>query len=52
MCDGSVKSISETINATTTPAPTGAAPPTSGRSPYGVWGALGTRAGGEVVDGY
>ncbi len=51
LVDGSVRFISETINATTTPAlPTGEANVTSGRSPYGVWGALGTRAGGEVTD--
>ncbi len=38
MVDGSVKSISETINATTNPAlPTGTANVTSGRSPYGTW---------------
>ncbi len=48
LADGAVRFISENIN-------TGdgnAAPPgaTSGAlSPYGVWGALGTRAGGEVV---
>ena len=48
LCDGSVKSISETINAETenraSEANVG-----SGRSPYGVWGALGTRNGGETV---
>ncbi|QDT15464.1 DUF1559 domain-containing protein [Alienimonas californiensis] len=46
--DGSVKFISETID-------TGnlnAALKTSGKSPYGTWGALGTRNGGEVVDEY
>ncbi|QDT14845.1 DUF1559 family PulG-like putative transporter [Alienimonas californiensis] len=48
MGDGSVKSISETINATTA-GMTVTAPPTSGKSPYGVWGALATRSGGEVV---
>ncbi len=45
MADGSVRFISETIN-------TGnlnAAEPTSGPSPYGVWGAMGTKAGGESV---
>ena len=47
MGDGSVKFISETINRTTTPAPA-TVPATSGRSPYGTWGALGTRSGGEV----
>ena len=44
MGDGSVKFISETINAGTQTA----GPQTSGKSPYGTWGALGTRAGGEV----
>ncbi|WP_207622158.1 DUF1559 domain-containing protein [Alienimonas californiensis] len=46
--DGSVSFISETID-------TGnltAGEPTSGKSPYGTWGALGTRAGGEVPDDY
>ena len=50
--DGSVKLISETINADTNPDATLAAEVTSGRSPYGTWGALGTRDGGEAVDGY
>ena len=44
LVDGSVKFISETIEAGD---PTEAYV-TSGQSPYGVWGALGTRAGGEV----
>ncbi len=42
-CDGSVTFISETID-------TGdltAATVTSGRSPYGVWGAMGSKSGGE-----
>ncbi len=46
--DGSVRFISSTIN-------TGnlsAAYPTSGPSPYGVWGALGSRAGGEAVSDF
>jgi prepilin-type N-terminal cleavage/methylation domain-containing protein len=45
MADGSARFVSENIN-------TGAissAPPTSGISPYGVWGALGTKSGSEVV---
>ena len=46
MVDGSVKSISETIEARTDGMGEGNV--TNGRSPYGVWGALGTRAGGEV----
>jgi len=51
MADGSVRFISETIN-TATPGTLGlgAAEPTSGPSPYGVWGALGTKAGGDTVE--
>ncbi|MFH5804468.1 DUF1559 domain-containing protein [Alienimonas sp. DA493] len=48
LVDGSVRFISETID-------TGnlnAAMVTNGRSPYGTWGALGTRAGGEVTDDF
>ena len=52
MADGSVSFISETID-------TGEAKSTShvirqgahNNSPYGVWGALGTRSSGELVDG-
>ncbi|MFO1000074.1 MAG: DUF1559 domain-containing protein [Planctomycetaceae bacterium] len=48
LMDGAVRFISENINtgnqATAIPSDTGA-----GVSPYGVWGSLGTRAGGEVV---
>ena len=47
MCDGSVKFISQTID-------TGdltQQPVRAGGSPYGVWGALGTRRGGELVSG-
>ena len=45
LTDGSARFISETINAgdqSAVPDKTG------GKSPYGPWGALGTRAGGEV----
>lgn len=42
--DGSVRFVSETINAGNQAAPE----PTSGLSPYGVWGALGSMNGGEV----
>lgn len=45
MADGSVRFVSENIDAgsqTTAPA-------TEGRSPFGVWGALGSRDGGEVL---
>ncbi|MFH5806668.1 DUF1559 domain-containing protein [Alienimonas sp. DA493] len=48
MCDGSVTFLSETINAGNQ----NATSVTSGKSPYGVWGALGSRAGGEVTDEY
>lgn len=44
MCDGSVRFVAENIN-------TGnlaANDPTSGPSPYGVWGAMGSIAGGEA----
>ena len=45
MCDGSVRFVTDNVN-------TGnlaAAPVTSGKSPYGVWGAMGSIAGGEAV---
>lgn len=48
MGDGSVRFISETID-------TGnmyAAPVTAGQSPYGVWGALGSKDGGETVSNF
>jgi prepilin-type N-terminal cleavage/methylation domain-containing protein/prepilin-type processing-associated H-X9-DG protein len=47
MVDGSVQFISENIDTGNVSAP---APPSnsSGPSPYGVWGALGTKSGGEV----
>lgn len=47
-CDGSVRFISDTINAVTADRVSEAAS-NEGPSPYGVWGALGTRAGGETV---
>ncbi len=54
MCDGSVRFFAETINtgnlALPMPRmPTTAAPLSNGPSPYGVWGALGTKASGESV---
>ncbi|MCL4190890.1 MAG: DUF1559 domain-containing protein [Thermoguttaceae bacterium] len=45
LCDGSVRFISNTIDTGNL----GAAPVASGRSPYGVWGALGTKSGGESI---
>ncbi len=49
MCDGSVRFISENIDtgnlSASLPSPTSG----GGQSPYGVWGGLGTRAGGEVI---
>ena len=46
LADGSVRFISETINSGNLAA-TGE--PTSGDSPFGVWGALGSKAGGEPI---
>jgi hypothetical protein len=43
--DASVSFITETIDTGNT----GAAPVNNGPSPYGVWGAIGSMAGGEVV---
>jgi prepilin-type processing-associated H-X9-DG protein len=49
-CDGSVRLISEQVDHgdSTLPNPV----KLSDKSPYGVWGALGSRRGREVVDGY
>ncbi len=51
MCDGAVHFISENINtgnlAATDPAAGRGVGAVPGMSPYGVWGALGTRKGGE-----
>lgn len=50
MADGSVRFISETIDCgnlgVVAPSPTSTAP-----SPYGVWGALGSKSGGEPISG-
>ena len=46
--DGSVKFISETIDTGDLNDASKNNAPTSGKSPYGAWGALGSRAGGEV----
>lgn len=45
MADGGVRFISENINTGTL----STAPVTSGASAYGVWGALGTKSGSEVI---
>jgi prepilin-type processing-associated H-X9-DG protein len=44
MADGSVRFISETIETGTLTSPA----PGSGQSPYGVWGAMGSKDGGEA----
>jgi prepilin-type N-terminal cleavage/methylation domain-containing protein/prepilin-type processing-associated H-X9-DG protein len=47
MGDGSVRFVSDAIDTGDLTAPE----PHAGPSPYGVWGALGTKAGGETVAG-
>ncbi|MDO5552908.1 MAG: DUF1559 domain-containing protein [Planctomycetia bacterium] len=54
LADGSVRFVSDTVNALS-PVASGADDPyndgtevTSGESPYGIWGAMGTRNGGEA----
>ena len=51
LCDGSVKFISETVDTGDLKNSSENSMPTAGRSPYGVWGALGTRGGGELISG-
>lgn len=48
MGDGSVRFVSDNIDSGNS----SAAIPTSGPSPYGVWGALGTKDGGEAVSAF
>lgn len=50
MADGSVRFVTETIN-TGNLAVVAPGPQSGGPSPYGVWGALGTKAGGETIPG-
>jgi len=45
MADGSVTFISETIDTGNLAAPA----PISGFSPYGIWGAMGSRNGAEPI---
>ncbi|GHT31469.1 prepilin-type N-terminal cleavage/methylation domain-containing protein [Planctomycetales bacterium] len=52
LLDGSVRFVSDTINSITSPLPTGITVPqqvTSGKSLFGVWGAMGSVDGGESV---
>lgn len=48
-CDGSVRFLSQSIDAGNLTMPAPASIGGGGMSPYGVWGAMGTKAGGEVV---
>ena len=45
MCDGSCRFISETIDTGNL----GATAVQTGKSPYGVWGAMGSKSGGEPI---
>jgi len=51
MCDGSVRFVSETIDAGTASSavPGYGSVSSMGKSPFGVWGAMGSRCGGETV---
>jgi hypothetical protein len=51
MGDGSVRFVSETIHTANLDGSTDGDQKTSGASPYGVWGALGTADGGESTTG-
>ena len=48
MCDGSVRFFDDSIDAGNVNTATIQTTTSTGRSPYGVWGALGTRAGGDL----
>ena len=48
-CDGSVAFISQSIDTGNLSAPSSIADGGGGPSPYGVWGALGSKSGGEVT---
>jgi prepilin-type N-terminal cleavage/methylation domain-containing protein/prepilin-type processing-associated H-X9-DG protein len=55
MCDGAVRFVTDSIESGDQRSPqvgltNRAQLPPGSRSPYGVWGALGTRAAGEVID--
>jgi prepilin-type processing-associated H-X9-DG protein len=49
MADGSIRFVSETINTGNLATQVPQMPLWGVRSPYGVWGAMGTKAGGEAV---
>lgn len=51
MCDGSVRFISETIDTGDLSKPQLLVSQTVLNSPYGIWGAMGSMAGGETVSG-
>ena len=48
LADGSVRFVSETIDTGNT----GTSQPDPGMSRYGVWGALGSKSGGEAISGF
>jgi prepilin-type processing-associated H-X9-DG protein len=56
MCDGAVRFVSENIDTGNLAAagvlPSALTTTITGPSPYGVWGALGTRAGNDTVGNF
>jgi hypothetical protein len=53
LCDGAVRFVSENIDTGNLSTPdVGPNGRSSGPSPYGVWGALGTKSGGDVVGNF